>query len=77
MNSAIAVQNIAVGERLKTCQISVVKNMTREKNSSSGTARTRTGSAVRSCVKNRAPVQRTIDSSPNPTTRYGRRRSPG
>ncbi len=43
--------------------------MTSEKNSSNGTARTRTVNDDASWVKNRAPVHRTIETMPKPITR--------
>ena len=55
---------------VNTCQISVVKNMTSEKNSSSGTARTSTEIADARTAKNRAPAHRTIETMPKPITRY-------
>ena len=55
---------------VNTCQISVVKNITSEKKSSRGTARTSTESEAPSWAKNRRPVHRTSETTPNPITRY-------
>ena len=56
----------------KTCHISVVRNSTTAKSINNGTARATSGIDATSCVTSRAPAQRTIDSSPKPTTPQAR-----
>jgi hypothetical protein len=53
---------------VNTCQISVVKNETSEKNSSSGTARTSTATEAPSRANSRTTTHHTMKTSPNPTT---------
>ena len=63
-----AVQKVARPVALNTCQISVVKNDTSEKNSSSGTARTSTTMDAPSRANSRTTTHHTMNTSPNPTT---------
>ena len=51
-----------------SCQYSLVKNVTSEKNSRSGSARTSNVSDAPSSCTNRAAIHRRIENTPNPTT---------